>query len=74
MLFAIHLFYTSHTLQKCPAFDFRYLRAVAYRWTVRWIFGYLGWDSRRPLPACVYTHIQAKYPSNAAVGFAAAED
>ena len=34
-------------------FFFRFVRAVAYRWLVRWICGYLGWDNTRPLPACV---------------------
>ncbi|XP_068713257.1 uncharacterized protein [Montipora foliosa] len=32
----------------------QFLRAVAYRWLVRWSCGYMGWDNTRPLPACVY--------------------
>ncbi|XP_028408213.1 uncharacterized protein LOC114530791 [Dendronephthya gigantea] len=40
-----------------------YLRAVAYRWLVRWFYGYLGCDNRRPLPACIYHHIMKKFPN-----------
>ena len=32
----------------------RFLRAVVYRWLVRWSCGYMGWHNTRPLPACVY--------------------
>ena len=39
----------------------RFLRAVAYRWLVRWICGYMGWDNTRPLPACVYEDIRQKF-------------
>ena len=35
-------------------FTYRFIRAVAYRWTTRWLCGYIGWENRRPLPACVY--------------------
>lgn len=56
-------------------FIFRYLRAVAYRWVVRWIFGYLGWDNTRPLPACIYNHIREKYQTaEAMVGYASAQE
>ena len=58
-----HIFYSS-----------RYLRAVAYRWVIRYIFGYLGWDNARPLPACVYHHIRSKYPTNQFTGFASSAD
>ncbi|XP_065069592.1 uncharacterized protein LOC135694689 [Rhopilema esculentum] len=42
----------------------KYLRAVAYRNLVRWIFGYLGWDTARPLTACIYNFIREKYNTN----------
>jgi hypothetical protein len=47
----------------------RYLRAVAYRWLVRWFCGYLGWDNRRPLPACIYNDIRKTFPSNSTKGY-----
>jgi hypothetical protein len=31
---------------------------VAYRWIVRWVFGMLGWENSRPLPACLYNEIR----------------
>ncbi|XP_027049084.1 uncharacterized protein LOC113676609 [Pocillopora damicornis] len=31
-----------------------FIRAVAYGWTTRRLCGYIGWENRRPLPACVY--------------------
>ncbi|XP_065067784.1 uncharacterized protein LOC135693278 [Rhopilema esculentum] len=52
----------------------QYLRAVAYRWVVRWIFGYLGWDNTRPLPACIYNHIREKYQVAEAIGYASAQE
>ncbi|XP_022786246.1 uncharacterized protein LOC111326499 [Stylophora pistillata] len=51
-----------------------FIRAVAYRWTTRWLCGYMGWDNRRPLPACVYHNIRTKYHSQNTRGFAAAQD
>jgi hypothetical protein len=48
---------------------FRYLRAVAYRWIVKWLCGYVGWDNARPLPACIYMHIRKQYPSTETKGF-----
>ena len=52
----------SHHHTKCPLY--RYLRAVAYRTLVKWIFGYLGWDTTRPLTACIYNFIRNKYSTN----------
>jgi hypothetical protein len=51
------------------ALIFRYLRAVAYRWIVRWIFGMLGWENSRPLPACLYNEIRKRYPSQSTTGY-----
>ena len=39
------------------------MRAVAYRWLVHWLSGYLGWDHTRPLPACIYHFIRTEFPS-----------
>lgn len=44
-------------------FLLRFLRAVSYRWLVRWICGYMGWDNTRPLPACVYHNIHWRFQS-----------
>lgn len=51
----------------------QFLRAVAYRWLVRWICGYLGWDNTRPLPACVYDNIRQKFQSAQVHGYQSAE-
>ena len=40
----------------------RYLRAVAYRWIIRWLCGCLGGGNSRPLPACIYTDIRKRFP------------
>ncbi|KAJ7319485.1 hypothetical protein OS493_036128 [Desmophyllum pertusum] len=47
----------------------QFLRAVAYRWLVRWIFGYMGWDNTRPLPACVYNAIRTMYQTEMVRGY-----
>lgn len=39
----------------------RFIRSVAYKWIVRWLCGYMGWDNRRPLPSCIYHHIRTSY-------------
>ncbi|CAH3020114.1 unnamed protein product [Porites evermanni] len=46
-----------------------FLRAVAYRWLIRWLSGYLGWDNSRPLPACVYHYIRTKFSSHQTRGY-----
>ncbi|XP_015774327.1 PREDICTED: uncharacterized protein LOC107352513 [Acropora digitifera] len=51
----------------------QFLRAVAYRWLVRWMCGYLGWDNTKPLPACVYDDIRKKFQSTQVHGYQAAE-
>eukprot|EP00112_Aurelia_sp_Birch-Aquarium-sp1_P006815 Seg1745.3 transcript_id=Seg1745.3/GoldUCD/mRNA.D3Y31 product="hypothetical protein" protein_id=Seg1745.3/GoldUCD/D3Y31 len=49
-----------------------YLRAVAYRWLIRWLCGYMGWDITRPLPACIYHNIKTRFESHQAGGYATA--
>ena len=39
----------------------RFLRAVAYRWIIRWLCGHMGWGNSRSLPACVYQEIRTLY-------------
>eukprot|EP00794_Sanderia_malayensis_P013079 gene13079-14422_t len=52
-----------------------YLRAVAYLWIARYLFGYVGWSVTRPLPACIYQHIRAKYPTGqATTGYISAQN
>ncbi|XP_074608758.1 uncharacterized protein LOC141863197 [Acropora palmata] len=50
-----------------------FVRAVAYRWVVRWLCGYMGWENRRPLPACIYNNIRCKFLTNNARGYTAAQ-
>ena len=42
-------------------YSLRFIRAVAYRWIIRWLCGYMGWENTRPLPACVYHDIRTRY-------------
>ncbi|CAH1242315.1 Hypp6571 [Branchiostoma lanceolatum] len=50
-------------------------RAVAYRWLVRWMCGYLGWDHARPLPACVYNRVRTDFsPTGQARGYSSSQD
>ncbi|XP_065060192.1 uncharacterized protein LOC135687538 [Rhopilema esculentum] len=51
-----------------------YARAVAYRWLVRWIFGPMGWDNTRPLPACIYEEIRSRFPTTSLRGYATTEE
>ena len=53
---------------------FRYLRAVAYGWFVRWICGPMGWENSRPLSACVYHRIRKELPSGRSRGYTPAEE
>ena len=55
-------------------FTYRFIRAVAYRWTTRWLCGYIGWENRRPLPACVYHSIRKKYNTQQHRGYANVQD
>ena len=34
---------------------------MAFRWIIRWLCGYMGWENRRPLPACIYNDIRTRY-------------
>ena len=36
---------------------------------VRWIFGMLGWENSRTLPACLYNEIRKRYPSQTTTGY-----
>ena len=45
-------------------FTERFIRAVVYRWTTKWLCGYIGWENKQPLPACVYHSIRRKYNTN----------
>ncbi|KAK2570389.1 hypothetical protein P5673_005193 [Acropora cervicornis] len=47
----------------------RFLRAVAYRWLVRWSSGYMGWNNTRPLPACVYHILRQTFYSEMTRGY-----
>jgi len=51
----------------------QFVRAVAYRWLVRWICGYMGWENTRPLPACVYHTIREKFQTDMARGYQSAQ-
>ncbi|KAJ7375119.1 hypothetical protein OS493_001857 [Desmophyllum pertusum] len=51
----------------------QFVRAVAYRWLVRWICGHLGWDNTRPLSACVYHQIRQKFPTAHVQGYQSSE-
>ena len=47
----------------------RLIRAVAYRWIIRWLCGYMGWGDTRPLPACIYHNIRTRYQTGNATGY-----
>ncbi|XP_044171415.1 uncharacterized protein LOC114971919 [Acropora millepora] len=47
----------------------QFLRAVAYRWLVRWSCGYMGWNNARPLPACVYHILRQTFYSEMTRGY-----
>ena len=50
------------------------MKAVAYRWIVRWMCGCLGWDNARPLPACVYNKVRSQYPTTSTHGFSSSTE
>ena len=79
MSFLVHVVITSiknSNTCKCLYFAInnRYLRAVAYRWLILWLCGYLGWDHSRPLPACIYHHIRPEFPSVNVSGYIKVQD
>lgn len=61
--------HTLHTMNNCYFFHSSFLRAVAYRWLIKWMCGLLGWDNSRPLPACVYHKIRTVFQSDEARGY-----
>ena len=52
----------------------RFLRAVAYRWLARWLFGEMGWENTRPLAACVYHKIRKRFSSSNSKGYVSGQD
>ncbi|XP_028412547.1 uncharacterized protein LOC114535438 [Dendronephthya gigantea] len=38
-----------------------YLRAVGYRFIIRWLCGTMGWDNTLPLPACIYHNLRERF-------------
>ena len=54
--------------------NFRYFRAVAYRWFVRWICGPMGLENSWPLSVCAYHRIRSKLPSGRSRGYTPAEE
>jgi hypothetical protein len=47
----------------------RFVRAVGYRWLAKWLFGYMGWENTRPLPACLYHELRSRYGSTHVQGY-----
>ncbi|XP_068730717.1 uncharacterized protein [Montipora capricornis] len=52
----------------------KFLRAVAYRWLARWLFGPLGWENTRPLPSCVYHKIRSSFHTLEATGYVSGQE
>ena len=50
------------------------MRAVAYRWIIRWLCGFLGWDNTRPLPACIYNEIRTRFGTHRHRGYLTAAE
>ena len=53
---------------------YRFLRAVAYRWLARWLFGPLGWNNTRPLPLCMYHKIRSQFHTPEATGYVSGQE
>ena len=53
---------------------FQNIRAVAYRWLARWLFGYMGPENTRPLSACIYENIRTRYNTGGATGYSDAAE
>ncbi|XP_064457033.1 P2X purinoceptor 7-like [Ornithodoros turicata] len=49
--------------------QYKRFRFAAYRQFTRWIWGYLGPDNRKILPACAVTAIRRAFPSTSYIGF-----
>ena len=54
-------------------FPFRFLKAVAYRWIIKWLCGLLGWDHSSPLPACIYHKLRIQFPVKGSRGYIPSE-
>lgn len=63
--------YTAHHYHLFPD---RFLRAVAYRWLARWLFGEMGWENTRPLCACIYHHIRKTFPTSNTTGYTSGQE
>ena len=50
------------------------MRAVAYRYIIRWLCGFLGWDNTRPLPTCIYNEIRTKFGTHRRQGYLTAAE
>jgi hypothetical protein len=53
---------------------FRFVRAVGYRWMAKWLFGIMGWENTRPLPACLYHVFRTTYGSDHLQGYVAGHE
>ena len=58
----------------CLRFGNRFLRAVAYRWLARWLFGEMGWENTRSLSACIYNHIRKTLPTDSTLGYSSGQE
>ena len=52
----------------------RFLRAVAYRWLAKWLWGYMGFENTRPLPACLYNNIRKRYITAQLQGYVSGQE
>ena len=52
----------------------RFLRAVAYRWLARWLFGPMGRENTRPLPSCIYHKIRKEFQTHGATGYVSRQE
>ena len=52
----------------------RFLRAVAYRWLARWLFGPMGWENTRPLPSCIYHRLRSELQTHETTGYVSGQE
>ena len=64
----------SFWLLRVASLIFRFLRAVSYRWLARWLFGPMGWENTRPLPACVYDLTRQTYATGRTTGYVSGQE
>ena len=55
-------------------FNCRYVRAVGYRWLAKWLFGCMGWENTRPLPACLSHDLRNRYGSTHVQGYESGQE